>query len=123
MGQNLHVLYNDRCPICRAEIEHYRAYTQAQDLSIRFEDLHEADLSRWGVDAAGAAKRLHVRHGDGVLSGVDAFIALWREMPRYRFLARVVALPGIRPLAGWVYNKVLAPWLYRRHVRRENGAS
>lgn len=119
MTQSLHVLYNDRCPICRAEIEHYRAYAEARALPIRFEDLHDAQLGQWGVDAAGAAKRLHVRTKDGVLSGVDAFIALWQEMPRYRVLARIVSLPGLRHGAGWVYNRVLAPWLYRKHLKRE----
>jgi hypothetical protein len=27
--------------------------------------------------------------------------------------------PGIRPLADLAYNRLAAPWLYRRQLRRE----
>ena len=37
-----------------------------------------------------AAKRLHVRKNGQVYDGIPAFIALWQDMPRYRWLARVV---------------------------------
>ncbi|MET4102490.1 putative DCC family thiol-disulfide oxidoreductase YuxK [Roseovarius sp. MBR-78] len=113
-----HVLYNARCPVCRAEIDHYRSYAEARGLPLVFHDLGTRDLASWGIDEDAAARRLHVRQGGRVLSGVDAFLALWRAMPRYRWLARIVALPGLRLLAHQVYERVLAPRLYARHVAR-----
>ncbi len=113
------VLYNHDCPICRAEITHYASYAGREGLAIGFDDLNRVDLGMWGVTADQAARRLHVIHEGRVLSGLPAFITLWRHMPRYRWLARVVALPGIRQAATLVYDRVLAPLLYRSHLRRQ----
>lgn len=118
MTRNTEVLYNARCPVCRAEIAHYEAYAAQRDLPIRFIDLHTDDTARWGLTPDQAAKRLHVRHEGGILSGVDAFVHLWAQMPRYRTLARIVGVPGLRHAAAFVYNRILAPWLYARHRRR-----
>ena len=41
------ILYNDRCPICRAEIAHYRARAAASGAALVFEDLNTADLGGW----------------------------------------------------------------------------
>lgn len=112
------VLYNARCPVCRAEIDHYRAYAEARGLPLAFHDLNTRDLADWGIDADAAARRLHVRQGGRVVSGVDAFVALWRALPRYRWLARIVALPGLRHVAHLIYERILAPRLYARHVAR-----
>ena len=57
-----------------------------------------------------------------MLVGVEAFLALWEAMPRYRLLARLVRLPGVFTLARWVYDGVLAPALFRFHQRRERRA-
>lgn len=113
-----HVLYNARCPVCRAEIDHYRAHSEARGLPVAFHDLNTRDLAEWGIDPDMAARRLHVRQGGRVVSGVEAFLALWRALPRYRWLARIVALPGLRHAAHLVYERVLAPRLYARHVAR-----
>lgn len=123
MTTQTEVLYNARCPVCRAEIDHYREYAGAKGLPIAFHDLNQDDLASWGIGADAAAKRLHVRKDGRVLSGVAAFIALWREMPRYRWLARIVALPGLRQIAGVIYERILAPRLYARHLARERRAS
>jgi len=113
-----HVLYNARCPVCRAEIDHYRAHSEARGLPVAYHDLNTRDLADWGIGADAAARRLHVRQGGRVLSGVDAFLALWRALPRYRWLARIVALPGLRQGAHLVYERILAPRLHARHVAR-----
>jgi hypothetical protein len=52
---------------------------------------------------------------------VDAFLALWRVTPGFRWLAAIVGLPGVRQGAGAVYERVLAPLLYRRHLKRMRG--
>lgn len=113
------VLYNAECPVCRFEIDHYRAYCAKQDLGIDYQDLNTADTARWGLSADQAARRLYLRRGDEMLSGIPAFLVLWSEMPRYRWLARLVGLPGLRHIAGWTYDYVLAPIIYRWHLRRK----
>jgi len=113
------VLYNAQCPVCRVEIEHYADYSQKHDLPIRFDDLNATDaLARWGIDADTAARRLHVLKDGDVLTGIPAFIVLWEEMPRYRRLAKVVSTPVVFQLACFAYEYVLAPLIYRYHLRR-----
>ena len=57
-----------------------------------------------------------------LLAGVDAFQALWRRMPRYRWLAGLVDLPVIRPAAILLYDRVLAPALVLYNRIRRRGA-
>lgn len=112
------VLYNHACPICRAEITHYARHAEAEGLAIGFRDLNACDLADWGLTPEAAAQRLHLRADGQVLAGVPAFVALWSRMPRYRWLARLIGLPGIRVAAGLIYDRLLAPALYRAHLRR-----
>lgn len=117
MSDETRVLYNDSCPVCRFEIAHYRKTATACALPLRFEGLTQA--SDWGVTPDAAAKRLHVLHQGQVLSGIPAFQILWAHLPRWRWVARFTALPLIHPLACAVYDRLLAPMLYRAHKRRE----
>lgn len=119
MMQEIQVLYNARCPVCRAEIVHYAGYVEAHGLPVTFQDLNAGGLEHWGISPDQAARRLHVRQGGRVVSGVDAFAALWATLPRYRWAARLVALPGLRQVASLIYERVLAPRLYAKHLARE----
>ena len=118
MRDETRVLYNAECPVCAAEINHYARYAADKALPLAFDDLNATALSQWGVSADQAAQRLHVLKNGEVFSGIPAFLALWADMPRYRFLARLVGLPGVRHIAVQVYDRVLAPWLYRKHLKR-----
>lgn len=116
------VLYNADCPVCAFEINHYDAYAASKSLPIRFEDLNADALEDWGLDAETAAKRLHVLHQGTIVAGIPAFLVLWRQMPRYHWLARLVGLPGIRHAAGAVYDYILAPALFAWHKQRQKRA-
>ncbi len=118
MPQDTRVLFNADCPICNAEICHYQAYSDGQNLDISFDDLNSDALENWGVDADTAARRLHVVHNGQLFAGIPAFLVLWQEMPRYRWLAKLVGLPGIKQIASFGYDHILAPAIYHRHKRR-----
>lgn len=92
-------------------------------LPIRFEDLNRAEIAEWGLNRDEAAQRLYVLKDGQLTSGIPAFIVLWQEMPRYRWLARIVSLPGIHWLASKTYDHVLAPLIYRLHLRRQAAAT
>ena len=103
------VLYNGSCPICSKEIDHYKKYST----NIEYEDLETIlCFSAWGIDKEEAKRKLHVYHDGVMYSGVDAFIQLWRQMPRYRFLSHLVSYPIVYPFANIVYDNLLAPILY-----------
>lgn len=114
------ILYNDRCPICRAEIAHYRARAEKTGAALVFDDLNTADLDGWQLSPDQAKRRLHAALPDGrILSGIPAFAAIWAALPGMGWLARLVMAPGLRHLADLAYNRIAAPWLYRRQLRRE----
>ena len=118
MMKELEVVYNGSCPVCSTEVAVYRRHAEAAALPIAFTDLNDADLARIGLDRDRAARRFHVLKDGELLSGVPAFLALWRSIPRYRWLARIVGLPGIRHAAVLAYDRVAAPLLYGMHRRR-----
>lgn len=121
MNHQAEVLYNAGCPICGREVRHYECLSDAADVPIRYDDLNDPeDLSRWSVSAEAAAKRLHVRKNGQVYAGLPAFIALWEEIPRTRWLARIFSIPGLHGAAAALYDHGLAPSLYRLHLRREH---
>jgi predicted DCC family thiol-disulfide oxidoreductase YuxK len=114
------ILYNDHCPICRAEIAHYRRRAEATGAALVFEDLNRADLGDWQLTEDQAKRRMHASRPDGtIVSGIPAFAAIWAALPRMGWLARLVMTPGVRQIADLAYNRLAAPWLYRKQMRRE----
>jgi hypothetical protein len=59
------ILYNDRCPICRAEIAHYRKRAAGSGRPLSFEDLNTADLGGWALTSDQAKRRIHAALPDG----------------------------------------------------------
>ena len=117
------VLFNADCPVCSVEIRAYSRHARARDLPIRFDDLNSCALADWSVDSDTAALRLHVLHRGQLSAGIPAFLVLWAQMPRYRWLARLVGLPGLRHLASFGYDHLLAPAIYHWHLRRQRRAA
>ena len=115
------VLFNADCPVCNFEITHYADYAKTNGLPIRFDDLNSDALANWNLTADQAARRLYVVHNGTLTSGIEAFIVLWRQMPRYRWLARIVGLPVIKQISALLYDYVAAPLIYRWHLRRQRG--
>jgi predicted DCC family thiol-disulfide oxidoreductase YuxK len=116
MTDETRVLYNETCPVCRFEIDTYRRRAVAQGLPIRFDPLAQA--ADWGLTQDQAARELHVWQDGRVLSGLQAFRALWAALPGWRWLARVTGWPLVRPVADGLYRGIAAPLLYRAHLRR-----
>lgn len=115
------ILYNQLCPLCAAEISHYQKLAVTSGACLKFLDLNSEGkdlLKSANLTKDQALRRLHALKEDRVISGFDAFILIWENLPRYRLLAFFAALPGINHGLKLVYNQVLAPWLYRRHVNR-----
>lgn len=118
MTDEIRILYNDTCPVCRFEIDGYRALAERRSLPLGFDTLDRAES--WGLTRDAAARRLHVRTGDGaVLSGMAAFRAIWARLPHLRWAARVTGWPLLRQAFAFGYDRIAAPLLYRAHLRRQ----
>ena len=100
----LTVLYDGACPLCRREIGVYRGLQPLQpDAPVCFADVSDTTLPLPpGTTREQLLARFHVRGRDGeLLSGAQAFLALWAALPGWRWLARVGRLPG----ATWVMER------------------
>ena len=100
----LTVLYDGACPLCRREIGVYRGLQPLQpDAPVCFADVSDTSLPLPpGITREQLLARFHVRGRDGeLLSGAQAFLALWAALPGWRWLARVGRLPG----ATWVMER------------------
>jgi predicted DCC family thiol-disulfide oxidoreductase YuxK len=107
------VFYDGGCPLCRREIAHYLRIDHEQRIEWVDIDHDENVLHDYGLTRDQAMRRMHVRDASGVMvSGVDAFAVLWRQLPRYRWLASIVTLPGIHWFGEQVY-RVFARSRYR----------
>ena len=91
----------------------------AHNLAIDFDDLNGVNIANWSISPDKAARRLYVRRGDQTVSGIDAFIILWSEMPRYRWLFHFIRQPVIKQFSGLIYDNLLAPFIYYLHLKRQ----
>lgn len=108
------VFYDGQCGLCRREIAHYRRIAPAGVFDWQDITVDAAGLERFGISYADGLRLLHSLDEKGRLHiGVDAFLLIWRQLPRWRILAASVALPMVRPLVGRAYA-LFAAWRYQR---------
>lgn len=103
----LTVLYDGACPLCRREIALYRG--ACGDVPLRFADVSdEAVALPPSLTRDAALARFHVQRADGqIVSGAQAFLALWSVLPRWRWLARIGRVPGVARLLEHMYRGFL----------------
>ena len=112
------VLFNGDCKICSKEICVYQTYGAGRELPIDFKDINAIDLAPFGLTRNETARQLHVIKNYEIFKGVKAFVVLWNEMPRYRFLAKIFSLPGVMGVAQFFYYHIIARYLYARDIKR-----
>ena len=109
----LTVLYDGACPLCRREIGVYRGLQPLRaDTPVCFADVSDTTLPLPpGTTREQLLARFHVRGRDGqLLSGAQAFLALWAALPGWRWLALAGRLPG----AAWVMERAYKLFLRGR---------
>ena len=100
----LTVMYDGACPLCRREIGVYRGLQPLHAGSpVCFADVNDTTLPLPpGTTREQLLARFHVRGRDGeLLSGAQAFLALWAALPGWRWLALAGRLPG----AAWLMER------------------
>ena len=112
------VLFNGDCEICSKEICIYQSYGSSEGLPIDFKDINNTDLNSFGLTRDETARQLHVLKNSELFVGVKAFVILWNEMPKYRFLAKIFSLPGVSKFAQFFYYHVISLYLYQRDIKR-----
>ena len=76
------VYYNKSCNICRAEINLYKKQNikEIEWVDITNNTVVERNTSKSSKDLL---RRLHVEEGGKIFGGAEAFLLLWKKMPKY----------------------------------------
>ena len=110
------VFFNNSCNICKAEIDLYKKENISE---IEWVDITDNDLAKIETSKTNKQllRRLHVKDGDNVLQGAKAFLHVWKNIPKYKFLYNILKLPIIFNLFSFGYE-VVAFFLYLKNKKQ-----
>jgi predicted DCC family thiol-disulfide oxidoreductase YuxK len=111
------MLYDGSCPLCSKEVAHYRRVDKKGQVNWVDIATDQQVLEQHAIGFDAAMRHLHVVTADGgIVKGAYAFAEVWRALPRYRILAKLVSIPGILPLLDRAYQR-FANWRYDRRMQ------
>ena len=110
------VYFNNSCSICRAEIDLYKKQN-IEDLEwIDITDNKSAEIETQKSDKA-LLRRLHIKDGKKVIGGAEAFLLVWKKIPKYKFLYIFFKIPIIFTLFSYFYE-IIAFFLYLKNKKQ-----
>lgn len=116
MSINPHIVfYDDACPLCDAEIEHYKKLKTLHD--INWLGIHSSwdDIQHYGFSRETLLRRIHAVHSDGtIVTGAAAFALIWSSLKYYRVLGFIVTKFKLITLLDFFYRR-FADWRYKKN--------
>jgi len=110
------VYFNNSCNICRAEINLYKKQNIEDIEWIDVTNNRSAELETQKNDKA-LLRRLHIKDGEKVIGGAEAFLLVWKKIPKYRFLYIFFKMPIIFTLFSYFYE-IIAFFLYLKNKKQ-----
>ena len=110
------VYFNNSCKICKTEIDLYKKEKIQEIDWIDITDNSSAEKETSKTDKE-LLRRLHVKDGEKVLEGAEAFLVLWKKIPKYKFLYNFFKLPIIYSLFSILYE-IVAFFLYIKNKKQ-----
>ena len=110
------VFYDDKCPLCSKEINHYRMLKTCHP--IKWVPIYQEEeiIQQYGFRKQDLLERLHVVRGDGVVvTGASAFATIWHSIKMYRPVGTLVYKLHLIPLLDIAYHH-FAKWRYKRQA-------
>ena len=110
------VYFNNSYKICKAEIDLYKKekIQEIDWVDITNNDLAEKETSK---NSKELLRRLHVKEGEKIIQGAEAFLILWKKIPKYKFLYKFFKLPIIYNLFSLGYE-IAAFFLYLKNKKQ-----
>ena len=109
---NIKGYFNESCNICRTEINHYKKINNSIDWIDVISNKNALKDMKLSPDEL--IRRLHVVKDDKLHKGLDAFLIVLDEIPRYKILSKFARLPIIYHL-GWLIYEFIALLLYAKN--------
>jgi len=110
------VYFNNSCNICRAEINLYKKQNIKNIEWVDITDNKSAEIETQKNDKT-LLRRLHVKEGNNIIGGAEAFLLVWKKIPKYKFLYNFFKLPIIFSLFELIYE-IIAFFLYLKNKKQ-----
>ena len=110
------VFFNNSCKICRSEINLYKKENikDIDWIDITNNSDAENETSRNDKELL---RRLHVKENGKIIEGAEAFLYVWKKIPKYKFLYKFFKLPIIFTIFKYGYEMV-AFFLYLKNKKQ-----
>ena len=110
------VYYNKSCSICRAEIDLYKKQNikEIDWIDITNNTIAEKDTLK---DNNSLLRRLHVEEGGQIFDGAEAFLLVWKKIPKYRFLYTFFKTPIVFNIFS-IFYEIIAFFLYLKNKKQ-----
>lgn len=109
------VFYDDLCPLCNSEIEHYKKITPVHSISWLGINASQIEIEQHGLNKQELLKRIHAIDSRGnIVTGAAAFALIWRSLKYYRVLGFLVTKLRLIPLLDFFYG-YFAKWRYNKN--------
>ena len=110
------VYFNNSCKICRSEINLYKK-ENVQDIDwIDITNNSDAKKETSRSDKE-LLRRLHVKENGKIIQGAEAFLYVWKKIPKYKFLYKFFKLPIIFTIFKYGYE-MIAFLLYLKNKKQ-----
>ena len=110
------VYFNNSCKICRSEINLYKKENIKDIDWIDITNNKEAEKETSKNDKE-LLRRLHIKENDQVIEGAEAFLYVWKRIPKYKFLYSFFKLPIIFTIFKYGYE-IVAYFLYLKNKKQ-----
>jgi len=110
------VYFNNSCNICRAEINLYKKHNIEDIEWVDITDNKSAEIETQ-KDNKALLRRLHIKDGEKIIGGAEAFLLVWEKIPKYKFLYTIFKTPIIFTLFSYFYE-VIAFFLYLKNRKQ-----
>ena len=110
------VYFNNSCNICRAEINLYKKQNIKDIEWVDITDNKIAEMETQKNDKA-LLRRLHIKDGEKVIGGAEAFLLVWKKIPKYKFLYNFFKNPIIFNIFSFIYE-IAAFFLYHKNKKQ-----
>ena len=97
--------FNNSCKICRTEINLYKKQNIKNIEWVDITDNETAEIETQ-KDAKSLLRRLHIKDGANIIEGAEAFLLIWKSIPKYRFLYKILKKPIIFNIFSFFYEIV-----------------
>ena len=112
----MRVYFNNSCKICKTEIDLYKRENIKDINWVDISDNQNAQIETNKSDKQ-LLRRLHVKKDGKIYEGAEAFLLIWKKIPKYRFLFKILSLPIIFNLFSILYE-VAAFFLYLKNKKQ-----